>query len=193
MYSGPLSTRIVPGFPRHSMWRRVRKRSGGSFPRRRIKAPDHTLSRQGKVDLYAQPFAVEVIKHVQQPERTAIHCPAGECAHSPRGAQPVGHEIHGLGHIGRVRDGQHIGFVPFQPIAGLDPQVQFQRAVNPVNAFVVPCPRHCLEPMAAMARPFTLRRCRKPKPNPRVLPASVNPTSRSPIASFPARSFGPWR
>jgi hypothetical protein len=29
-----------------------------------IKAPDHTLSRQGKVDLDAQPFAVEVVQHV---------------------------------------------------------------------------------------------------------------------------------
>jgi len=41
-----------------------------------IKAPDHTLSRQGKVDLYAQPFAVEVVQHVQQPKCPAIHCPA---------------------------------------------------------------------------------------------------------------------
>ena len=30
-----------------------------------IKAPDHALGGQGKVDLNAQPFAVEVVQHVQ--------------------------------------------------------------------------------------------------------------------------------
>ena len=151
MYSGPLSTLMVPGLPRHSMWRRIRKRSGGPFSRRRIKAPDHALSGQGKVDLDAQALAVEVIQHVQQPELAAI-------------TQPVGHEIslrrmkafayratHRPGHVGRLRHGQSIRFVPLQPLAGFDllpgnglhanherAQVQFQFAVDPVDPFVVP-------------------------------------------------------
>ena len=65
MSSGPLSTRMVPDFPRHSMGRRVRIQSGGSFPRRRIKALDHMLGGQGKVDLDAEAFAVEIITNVQ--------------------------------------------------------------------------------------------------------------------------------
>ncbi|GEM_PF-5428701 len=52
--------------------------------------------------------------------------------------QPVGHEIHRPGHIWRVRDGQRIRFVPLQPLPGLDPQVQRQLAVDPINPFVVP-------------------------------------------------------
>jgi hypothetical protein len=47
------------------MWRRVRKRSGGSFPRRRVKTSDHTLSGQGKVYLDAEALAVKVIQNVQ--------------------------------------------------------------------------------------------------------------------------------
>jgi hypothetical protein len=37
-----------------------------------IKAPDHTLGRQGKVHLYAQPLTVDVVQHVQQPKLATI-------------------------------------------------------------------------------------------------------------------------
>lgn len=48
-YSGPLSTLIARSLPRHSMWRRIRKRSSGPFPRRRVKRPDDPLDGQRKV------------------------------------------------------------------------------------------------------------------------------------------------
>jgi putative transposase len=68
------------------MCRRVRKRSGGLFPRRRVKAADDPLGRQRAVDLDPQPFAIEVVQHVQQPKCPTI-------------PQSVGHEIHGPGHV----------------------------------------------------------------------------------------------
>ena len=63
MYSGRLSTLIVPGLPRHSMWRRIRKRSGGPFPRRRVQTADDPFCWQRKVALDPQPFAIEVVQN----------------------------------------------------------------------------------------------------------------------------------
>tara|TARA_R110000751_G_scaffold271365_8_gene371625 strand:- start:5369 stop:5632 length:264 start_codon:yes stop_codon:yes gene_type:complete len=37
-----------------------------------------------------------------------------------------------------LRHGQWFGLVAFQPFAGPDPQVQFKRAIDPVNPLVVP-------------------------------------------------------
>ena len=48
------------------------------------------LGGQGKVNLDAQPFAVEVVQHVQKPELAAI-------------AEPVGHEVHRPGHVRRPK------------------------------------------------------------------------------------------
>ena len=90
-----------------------------------VEAADDPFCGQREIYLDPQPFAVEVIQHVQKPERTAI-------------AQAICHEIHGPGYIWRVRDRQNARLLPFQPLARLDPQVQLQLAVDPVNAFVVP-------------------------------------------------------
>ena len=89
-----------------------------------IKAPDHTLSRQGKVDLYARLFTVEVVQDIQQPKCTTI-------------IQPGGNEIHGPGHIGRLRHHHRVGLVSFQSLAGLDPKVHFELAIGAINPFVV--------------------------------------------------------
>jgi len=53
--------------------------------------------------------------------------------------QLIRHEIHRPSHVGRVRHRQRVGLVPFQPFARFDPQVQFQFAIDAVNAFMVPC------------------------------------------------------
>ena len=53
--------------------------------------------------------------------------PGSACVHAREG-----------GHIGRVWHRQDIRLLPFQPLSGLDPQVQFQLAVDPIDAFVVP-------------------------------------------------------
>ncbi len=38
----------------------------------------------------------------------------------PRGAEPISHEVHRPGHVGRIRHHQCIWFVSFQPLAGFD-------------------------------------------------------------------------
>ena len=111
MYSGKLSTLIVPGLPRHSM----------ILSRLRITR----LAGSGKVDLDPQPFAVQVVQHVQQPERPSI-------------TQPVGHEVHRPGDVRVLRHRQRIWFVPFQSLTRFDPQIQLQPAIDAVDAFVVP-------------------------------------------------------
>ena len=89
-----------------------------------VQAADDPLCRQGKVHLDAQTSAVEVVQQVQQPERAAV-------------LKPIGHEIHRPGHIRPFGHGQSIRHVPLQPLARLDPQVQLQGAVDPIDALVV--------------------------------------------------------
>lgn len=84
-----------------------------------------TRSAGKEVDLDAQAFAVEVIQHIQQPELAAI-------------PEPICHEVHRPGHVRRIRHRQSIGLLALQPFARLDPQVQLQRAIDPIDAFVVP-------------------------------------------------------
>lgn len=52
--------------------------------------------------------------------------------------QAIRHEVHRPGYVRGLRHRQRIRFVPLQPLAGFDPQVQFQRAIDAVDAFVVP-------------------------------------------------------
>ena len=90
-----------------------------------VQAANDPFGGQGKVHLNAQPFPVEVVEHVQQPELAAI-------------AEAISHEVHGPGHVRRVRHRQGIGLLALQPLAWLDPQVQFQRAIDAIDALVVP-------------------------------------------------------
>ena len=161
MYSGPLSTRMVPGLPHHSMIRsRLRiTRSAGREKSTSMPNPSRLNQR----------FAVEIVQHVQQPECPAI-------------PQPAGHEVRRRGRVGRLRHRQRARFVPLQPLAGSGPQVHLQRAIDSVDPFMVP--RAPLD--VAQVQKNTGR-------TPRVLQASVSPTSRSAIASFSARNFGPQR
>ena len=53
-----------------------------------VKAPDHTLCGQGKVDLNRQTFSIEVVQHVQQPERPAIL--PGSGLHANHARAPIG-------------------------------------------------------------------------------------------------------
>ena len=85
----------------------------------------HAFSRQRKIHLGAQPLAVEVAQDIQQPELPTVF-------------QTIRHRIYGPDHVWRFGRGQRIGFVALQPLAWLDPKVQFQFAVNAVCALVVP-------------------------------------------------------
>ena len=52
--------------------------------------------------------------------------------------QTVGHEVHGPHEVRRVWNREHVRLVPLDAPPWLDPQVQFQFAVDPANALVVP-------------------------------------------------------
>ena len=90
-----------------------------------VQAANDPFGWQREIHFDAQPFAVEVVQHVQQPECTTI-------------AEAISHEVHRPGQIGGLGHRQCVGFVPLQPLARLDGKVQFQFAVIPVNSFVVP-------------------------------------------------------
>jgi len=86
-----------------------------------VKASDDAFGWQREFDLNPQSLAVEIIQHVQQPERTAI-------------TQSVGHEVplsaayfacacrgsDRPGHVWRIWHGQRFWFVTLQPLSGLD-------------------------------------------------------------------------
>ena len=69
-----------------------------------VEAASDPLCGQRKVYyFYPQPFAIEVIQHVQLPKSMAI-------------AETICQEMHRPGHIGRFWHGQGIGFIPLQPL-----------------------------------------------------------------------------
>lgn len=90
-----------------------------------VQCPHDALSGQRKVDFDAQTFAVEVVQDVQQPELPTI-------------LQPVRHEIHRPNLVRHFWHGQFLGLFPLQKLARLDPEVQFQLTVDPVDTLVVP-------------------------------------------------------
>ena len=88
MYSGPLSTRMVPGLPRHSM---IRSRyEEGQKTIWEIAFPTIGMTRSAgseKSTSIPKPFAVDVVEHVQQPKCATI-------------TEAIRHEVHGPGHVG---------------------------------------------------------------------------------------------
>jgi hypothetical protein len=111
MYSGPLSTLMVPGLPRHSMiLSRLRMtRSAGSEKSTSMPSPSRLKSSSTFSSRNCRP----------SPSRSAM--------------KSIDQVM-----LGASGTASSIGFVPLQPLAGLDPQVQFQRAIDAVDAFVVP-------------------------------------------------------
>ena len=89
-----------------------------------VQAAGDPLCRQGKVHLDAQTFAVEVVQHVQQPERAAV-------------LKPIGHEIHGPWSYSAAQARPEHPAPPSSTASRLDPQVQLQGAVDPIDALVV--------------------------------------------------------
>lgn len=83
------------------------------------------MPRQRQVNLDSQPFAVEVVEPVEQPEATSV-------------AQLVVHEVHGPDLVDCIGHHQRLGPLAHQALLRLDPQVQFQLPVDPVHALVVP-------------------------------------------------------
>jgi len=77
-----------------------------------IEASGDAFGGQREVDLNAQAFPVEVVQHVQQPERTTITQSVGHEVPSRRLKANSYRATHGPGHVWRVRDCQRIRFVP---------------------------------------------------------------------------------
>ena len=90
-----------------------------------IKSADNTLGRQRKVHLNPQPLTIIVVQHIEQTECPAIR-------------QPVGHKVHRPDRVGRIGNSQVFRLLAFQPLTRLDPQVQRELAINPIDALVVP-------------------------------------------------------
>ena len=116
---------------------------GDRFPDEWVKASDHALGGQVKVHFDPQPFAIEVVEHVQQPKR-------------PSFTEAIRHEVHRPGHARGLRHRQRVGFVPLQPLVGLDPQVQLQLAVDAIDALVVPRMPHVAQVQETQAKPPSL-------------------------------------
>lgn len=108
-----------------------------------IEQSDHPFRGQREIDLDTQSFAVIVVDHVEQTDAAAI-------------SQVVVHEVHRPGLVDLRGHGQRQRFSPHQTMPQLDPQVQFQFAVNPVDA------------LGFQLNDFTLRRYRKHSPKPQL-------------------------
>lgn len=89
-----------------------------------IKGPRRAQGRQRQINFNSQTLAVEVVRDIQRSGGSPI-------------AELVCHEIHRPGFIRPRRHGQGLGLVPRQAFAGLDPQVQFQFAIDLVDLLVV--------------------------------------------------------
>src|SRR6056297_2327209 len=75
--------------------------------------------------LTAQALTVEVVDHVEQPERTTA-------------LQAVVHEVHRPDFVDRRRHRQRLRHLSNDALLRLDPQVQLQRPVDPIDPLVIP-------------------------------------------------------
>ena len=104
-----------------------------------VEAADDAFGRQGEIDLDAESLTIVVVDHIEQPDASAV-------------GQLVMHEVHRPGVVDLCRHGQRQRLFPHQPMAWLDPQVQFQFAIDPVDALVVPFkPLHVAQIQEAQA------------------------------------------
>ncbi len=90
-----------------------------------VKRSDHALGWQREIDFNSQAFAVIVVDDVEQPDTASV-------------GKLVVHEVHRPALVDRRRHGQWKRFLTHQSMARLDPQVQLELTVNPVDALVVP-------------------------------------------------------
>ena len=80
---------------------------------------------QREIDLDAQTLAVEIVEHIEEPEIAAI-------------AELVVDEVHRPGLVNRLGHGQSLRLLAYDPMLGLDAQIQFQLAVDAIFALVIP-------------------------------------------------------
>ena len=90
-----------------------------------VEGADDAFGRQGEIDLDAESLTVVVVDHIEQADATAI-------------GQLVVHEVHRPDVIDLCRHGQRQRFFAHQAMSWLDPQVQFQLAIDPIYALVIP-------------------------------------------------------
>jgi hypothetical protein len=125
-YSGPLSTLIAAGLPRHSMYEADQNLIRWiKFPPIGSSARTTRAAGSEKSTSVPSPSRLKSSSRLTRPERSSV-------------GQLVRHEIHRPGLVGEFRHGQGVGPVALQALPWLDPQVQFKRAIDAVDPLVVP-------------------------------------------------------
>jgi hypothetical protein len=110
-----------------------------------VEGADDAFGRHGEIDLDAESLTVVVVDHVEQADARAI-------------GQLVVHEVRRPGVIDLCRHGQRQRFFAHQAMSRLDPQVQFQFAIDPVDTLVIPFkPLHVAQIQEAQAEAPQLR------------------------------------
>ena len=75
-----------------------------------IQCPDHTGREQGKIDLDAQPFPVEIVNHIESPEAEPV-------------PKLIVQEIHGPSVVYSCWHSKWFRLLPIQPFLRLDTQI----------------------------------------------------------------------
>ncbi len=95
-----------------------------------VQAANDALGRKREIYLDAQPLAVEVVQNVQQVQLPTI-------------LKTIRHEVHRPDQVRLLRYGQSIRLLAPQPLAWLDPEVQFQLTIDAVYPlWFQRCPGH---------------------------------------------------
>ena len=89
-----------------------------------FKGTDDSLRRQREVDLHAQGLSVVVIDDIEQPEASTIR-------------ELVMHKIHRPDFIDCLGHSQWLWLFSVQTLPVLDPQIELQSLVNPIDPLVV--------------------------------------------------------
>ena len=129
-----------------------------------VQRPDDAFGWQREIYLDSQAFTIEVVDDVEQADAASV-------------GKLVMHEVHRPALVDRSRHRQWLRLLAYQAVARLDPQIQLELPINPVDALVIP-----LEVL-------TLRRYRKHSPKPQLRWLFVSRTSQSAITSFSASSL----
>jgi len=90
-----------------------------------VQRSDDAFGWQREVDLDAQAFTIEVIDDVEQADAASV-------------GKLIMHKIHRPALVDRSRHSQWQRLLAYQAVARLNPQVQLELAVNPVDTLVVP-------------------------------------------------------
>lgn len=90
-----------------------------------VQHSDHPLRRDIQINFYCEGFAVKVIHHIEGPE-------------TPAADQRIMHKVYRPALVKCLRPHQWRRVTYRQTLLPLAAKIQFQQAINPVNAFMIP-------------------------------------------------------